>query len=119
MIGFSAGAMTSMEVLMTAPDRQAPDFMGYVYGPMSAVDVPDTAPPLFVALAADDPLFGQQGFGLVEAWRRAGAAVELHYYSAGGHGFAAHTRGATSDMWFSQFMDWLEAQGFLTVSSIE
>lgn len=112
-LGFSAGAMTSMEVLITAPAGQAPDFMGYIYGPMTAVDVPDPAPPLFVALAADDPLLRQQGFGLIEAWSNARAPVELHYYSAGGHGFAAHKRGATSDMWFGQFLDWLETQGLL------
>jgi acetyl esterase/lipase len=109
MLGFSAGAMT----MMAAKDDAKPAFMANIYGPMTQVNPPSDPPPLFVALAADDPLFAEQGFGLVEGWQRAGGAVELHYYDGGQHGFGSHKKGTTSDLWFDQFMTWMAARGML------
>ena len=117
MLGFSAGAMTSLGVV-TAEDTTAPrpDFIGYIYGAMLAVDLPADPPPMFNALAADDPLFKDQGFGLVEAWRDTGAPVEFHYYQSGGHGFGSYKRGVTADAWFDQFVDWMDAQRLLSMA---
>lgn len=113
MIGFSAGAMTTMATtLADAPDAR-PDFIAPIYGFMTPVTPPRNPQPMFAALASDDPLFNKQGFGLVESWQKAGGAVELHYYSGGGHGFGSHTKGTTSDLWFGQFMAWMEAKGLL------
>lgn len=112
MVGFSAGAMTTLGVSTTEAGPK-PDFIGYIYGPMVAVDLPNNVPPMFNAIAADDPLFQGQGFGLVEAWQTTGAPVELHYYQNGGHGFGSYKRGATADRWFDQFMAWMETRGLL------
>ncbi|MEO0448937.1 MAG: alpha/beta hydrolase [Pseudomonadota bacterium] len=114
-LGFSAGAITALA--MTGSDADGapkPDFMGYIYGPMTSVDVPRDAPPMFAALAADDALFAGQGFGLVDAWRTAGIPVELHYYQSGGHGFGSYKRGVPADDWFDQFTRWMAAQNLLT-----
>lgn len=113
MLGFSAGAVTTLSMVLAGEDTPTPDFIGYIYGPMNTVDVPDNAPPMFAALAADDPLFGNQGFGIIEAWQSAGVPVELHYYDEGGHGFGAYKRGVTADGWFDQFIRWMAAQGLL------
>lgn len=113
MLGFSAGAMTTMGVTLAEGDAPRPDFIGYIYGSMTPVDAPESAPPMFAALAADDGLFGAQGFGVVEAWRKAGAPVELHFYETGGHGFGSYKRGVTADGWFDQFMQWMKARGVL------
>lgn len=113
MLGFSAGAMTTLGVTLDESDAPHPDFIGYIYGPMTSVEVPEDAPPMFAALAADDPLFGAQGFGVIDAWREAGAPVELHYYEKGGHGFGAFKRGVTADAWFDQFVLWMETRGLL------
>jgi acetyl esterase/lipase len=113
MLGFSAGAMTTMlTTLADAPDAR-PDFIAPIYGEMLAVTPPRQPQPMFAALAADDTLFNGQGFGLVQSWQKAGGSVELHYYSGGGHGFGSHRRGTTSDLWFGQFMAWMEAKGLL------
>ena len=70
-VGFSAGARLVLD-LATHDDRDVrPAFAGAIYGPGRAWTVPDDAPPLFVAAAADDPLFD----GSVQAhaaWRAAG-----------------------------------------------
>ena len=112
MVGFSAGAGTTMATALTAPDTH-PAFIAPIYGAMNAVQVPANAPPMFVALAADDPLFGGRGFGLVQSWQAAGRPVELHYYQNGGHGFGLGNPNKTSNIWFESFMHWLDVNGFL------
>lgn len=110
LLGFSAGAMTTLAMTQAnAPDAR-PDFVGLIYGPTRAGPVPKNAPPLFAALAADDRFFGKDDFGLIEGWRKSGASVELHLYSAGGHGFASTPNRTTSDDWFNQYALWLKAQ---------
>ena len=110
MLGFSAGAITTLNVVLDEASL-APAFAGLVYGRTPAVDPPDDAPPLFVAVAADDPLFGPGSWGLMESWRAAGHPVEFHFYDSGGHAFGMKPQGAPSDLWFASFLLWLEARG--------
>lgn len=112
MIGFSAGAMLTMATT-TAGGSAQPAFIGNIYGPLSPVTVPAAAPPLFVALAADDPFFGNAGFGLIDSWRTAKRPVEFHLYEQGGHGFGMYPKTTTSTGWFDAFSRWLEMHGFL------
>ena len=113
MIGFSAGAMTSMQAMLHAPKGEMPAFMGYIYGPMIRIEVPANAPPMFAALAIDDGLFGKQGFGVVDAWHAAGRPVELHAYERGDHGFGMGRPGTTTTLLMDEFYAWLRARGVL------
>ncbi|MGH1560758.1 TonB-dependent receptor domain-containing protein [Caulobacter segnis] len=108
-LGFSAGAMTVLGALQANTPDARPDFAGMIYGPTQSSAVPPNAPPLFAALAADDRFFRSQDFSLIQNWRASGASVELHLYSAGGHGFASQPHGTTSDAWFDQYALWLKA----------
>jgi acetyl esterase/lipase len=113
MLGFSAGAMTTMATtLADAPDAR-PDFIAPIYGMMLPVAPPPHPQPMFAALASDDPLFNKQGFGLIESWQKAGGSVEFHYFSGGSHGFGSQKKGTTSDLWFDEFMAWMKVQGLL------
>ncbi|MDH5834331.1 alpha/beta hydrolase [Luteimonas kalidii] len=112
MIGFSAGAMLTMVTALSGEDAK-PAFIGNVYGPISALEVPADAPPLFVALAADDGLFSNAGFGLIESWQKAGRPVEFHYYERGGHGFGMYSKDTTSTGWFDAWVRWLKMHGYL------
>ena len=112
MVGFSAGAMLTMTTTLYDKDAK-PAFIGDIYGPMTAVTVPADAPPLFVALAADDPIFGNSGFGVVDSWRAAKRPVELHLFEQGGHGFGMYQKDTTSTGWFEEFTRWLDMHGFL------
>ncbi len=112
MIGFSAGAALTMATTLNNHDAN-PAFIGNIYGPLSAVDVPPDAPPLFAAVAADDPIFGLSNFGLIEAWRKANRHVEFHYYEQGGHGFGMYPKETTSTGWFDAFVTWLGMHGYL------
>jgi acetyl esterase/lipase len=113
MIGFSAGAMTTLEVILGPDAASRPDFAAMIYGPMSARPVPKDAPPLFLALAADDPLFSNGDFGLVSAWKKAGKPVELHFFEQGGHGFGMSRKGLSSDLWPEQFLAWMRVRGMV------
>ena len=113
MIGFSAGAMTTFDVAVTASSARRPAFIGYIYGPMIARTVPADAPAMFAAISLDDRLFGRQGFGLVENWQKAGRPVELHAYEKGGHGFGLGRSGTTSTLLMDQFFAWVKSGGWL------
>jgi acetyl esterase/lipase len=110
MIGFSAGAMLTMATTLTAPDAR-PAFIGNIYGPLGPLTVPADAPPMFVALAADDPLFGNGGFDLIQNWRAAHRPVEFHLYEQGGHGFGMYPKETTSTGWFDAFVRWMGMHG--------
>jgi acetyl esterase/lipase len=63
---------------------------------------------MFVALALDDIFFGDQEFGLVESWRKAGRPVELHAYERGEHAFGTGVAGTTTVMLLDQLRAWME-----------
>ncbi|MBS1702957.1 MAG: alpha/beta hydrolase [Armatimonadetes bacterium] len=112
MIGFSAGAMLTMSTALYG-NNVNPAFLGDIYGPLAAVKVPANAPPLFIALASDDPLMGNGGFGLIESWKAAKRPVEFHLYEQGGHGFGMYNKETTSTGWFEAFASWLRMHGFI------
>ena len=112
MMGFSAGAGTTMAATLQSTENK-PAFIAPIYGSLRTVEVPADAPPMFVALASDDPLFGNNEYGLITAWKKAGRPVEFHLYQNGGHGFGLGNTGKTSTGWFPQFMIWLESNGML------
>ena len=112
MVGFSAGAMLTLATALVG-ETAKPAFIGDIYGPLAALTVPADAPPLFIALAADDPFFANSGFGLIESWRAAKKPVEFHFYEQGGHGFGMYPKETTSTGWFNAFVSWLTMHGML------
>ncbi|HVI99335.1 MAG TPA: alpha/beta hydrolase [Sphingomonas sp.] len=112
MVGFSAGAMLTMATTLVGEDAK-PAFIGDIYGPLASVTVPADAPPLFVALAADDPFFANGGFGLIDSWKAAKRPVEFHLYEQGGHGFGMYQKATTSTGWFDAFVRWLDMHDML------
>ena len=112
MVGFSAGAMLTLSTALYGQDAK-PAFIGDIYGPLAAVTVPADAPPLFIALAADDPFFANSGYGLIDSWKAAKRPVEFHLFEQGGHGFGMYQKETTSTGWFDEFARWLGMHGYL------
>jgi len=114
-MGFSAGGTVSGSVAQTYSQDSKPNFVAPIYAYCSAMlgdSVPDDAPPMFQALASDDPIAnGNPDF--YEKWRDAGKSVELHCFYSGGHGFGMRKPGNPSDKWADLFYYWLVNQGFL------
>jgi acetyl esterase/lipase len=119
MIGFSAGAMTSLNTVMKAKPGTGPDFFGYIYGPQATVRVPKDAPPMFSAIAFDDPLFPTMGFPIAAAWHKAKRPVEVHAYERGGHGFNLGVQGTTTTLMLDQFVAWMDMHGYLKAKAGE
>jgi acetyl esterase/lipase len=113
MIGFSAGAMTTMNVATAYDAASRPDFIGVIYGAAPERPVPADAPPAFIALAADDGLLGHASIPIFEDWRAAGKPVELHVYAGGDHGFGMRRTGTSADNWIEHFTQWLRASGLV------
>jgi acetyl esterase/lipase len=115
MIGFSAGGTVTGSVAQTYDAESRPDFVApiYAYCPAMLGDkVPADAPPMFLALATDDPI-AYANTRLYEKWRDAAKPVEMHIYSKGGHGFGIQKRGLPTDDWTLRFEEWMSVQGFM------
>lgn len=113
-MGFSAGGFLNRSVVEKGgADR--PDFAAPIYPNMGPMTVPADAPPMFVAIAADDFLLARQrGLPLIENYRSAGKSIEFHLFSAGGHGFGAGPAGSPEEGWLELLYRWMRTQGFLT-----
>jgi acetyl esterase/lipase len=115
-IGFSAGAMATVEVALAKDPAVRPDFAAPMYGAALTAEEPGkAAPPLFIAAAQDDPqLPATNSADIFARWTKAGRPAELHIYEQGGHGFGFRRHGTTSDTWPAAFEAWLRTHGLLT-----
>jgi acetyl esterase/lipase len=109
--GFSAGAIVTSAVVLQSDAR--PNFAAPIYGgPFNEVPpIPQGLPPIFLAVAQDDPGAGPLVTRFYDALKAAGYRPELHLFTSGGHGFGMRKQGKTSDHWIDEFYYWLEAQG--------
>lgn len=104
-VGFSAGA----RVAVAAALEGGLAFAAGIYGAASGAEVapPSDAPPLFLAVAADDPVVrADDCIRLYNAWPNA----ELHVFARGGHGFGMRRQGLPSDAWLELFGAWLDSE---------
>lgn len=114
MMGFSAGAMTTLGVVLDAEPASRPDFAASIYGVSEDAPPPKDAPPLFIAAAQDDTTVPvERSLMMFQKWRDSNLPAELHVYTHGGHGFAMRRHDATADAWPSAFEVWLKAQGWI------
>ena len=113
-LGFSAGGMVTMGVVMHSDSESRPNFAAPIYGGSTGgAAVPKEAPPLFILCADDDELMAVGSANLYTAWKASKKSAELHIYSKGGHGFGMNRRGLPVDNWIERFGDWLGTQGLL------
>jgi dienelactone hydrolase len=111
MIGFSAGGVVTSEALF-GPAATRPDFAAIIYGVGEIKAVPNPAPPLFLAVAADDALAVDPTVELFTAYHRGTGPVELHVFQQGAHGFV--NRGGGADHFMDRLAEWLQANKLLT-----
>ncbi len=112
MIGFSAGG-GPIRGAMAAEASCRPDFVALIYATgssPSAVSVPEAAPPLFIAVAADDRAW-ESSLSTFSAWRTANVPVELHIFQMGAHGFV--NKGGGADHFMDRVTQWIQGNGWL------
>ena len=124
LLGFSAGGQVAAVAATKAPPEK-PDCVLLVYpwrivgdkneGLRPDLVIDGSAPPMFIAQAANDPGSVPQGsLNLFAALLAAKVPAELHIYEAGGHGFGMQRRDnapGTSD-WPNRAVDWLRTRGW-------
>ena len=113
-MGFSAGGGVAVGTSLLDDPAGYPDFVVSLYGPsMVDVHVPDNAPPLFIAVAANHRPVSMGCVALYSVWNAAGKSVELHVYSQGGRPFGITKNGFPSDTWPDRFLEWIKGEGLL------
>jgi dienelactone hydrolase len=115
MMGFSAGAMTTMGAVLESDVASRPDFAAPIYGAMPVDSKPaKDGPPVFIAVAADDhTVAAAKSIAIFQAWQGAGRPAELHVYETGGHGFGLGKPGTASAHWTAAFESWLKGRGLI------
>jgi len=115
-LGFSAGGWVAAAAALEHDAASRPDFAVPVYPAVPPEAKAPAAPmPLMLIHASDDKTVSalDNSVRMYGLWKRAGAAVEMHVYAAGGHGFGMQKKGTPSDRWTDRVREWLEAQGLL------
>jgi acetyl esterase/lipase len=117
-IGFSAGAHAVALASLDSNVAARPDYVAPIYGgpfggipPIPAADAADRLPPIFLAMAQDDTLVGNDVRAFYAELFAKGYRPEMHLYMSGGHGFGMNARRHTSDLFIDQFYAWMRAQG--------
>jgi len=112
-IGYSAGGAVVLSTVYGPADGR-PDFAAPIYAAgANSNPPPEGAPPLFIAVAADDQTVGYQGsIDLFGAWRKAGLPAELHVFQTGQHGFVK--KGGGADRYLDRVEEWLRLNGWLS-----
>ena len=115
-IGFSAGGYVTLATVMGPADGR-PNFAAPIYAPTGLelglpIVVPENAPPLFIATAADDQIIPWEcSMNLFTSWRNAGIPAELHIFQTGRHGFVA--KGGGADHFMGRLEEWMKVNGWL------
>jgi acetyl esterase/lipase len=120
LMGFSAGAMTTMRVVLNSSPEQRPNIAASIYGAKPADKAPPKdAPPVFIAAAQDDPQVPvHKSVEIFSAWNDAHVPTEMHLYQNGGHGFGMEKRNKASDTWPVAFEVWLRGNGWITTAAL-
>jgi len=129
-MGFSAGGELARMTLLSPPVAPAgdgdaidelssqPDFGILVFpGPLAADSeaITKDSPPLLLSAANDDECCAQPVVDIFDAYRAAGASVELHMYAAGGHAYnmGEATPYVSLRNWPERITDWMTDRGLL------
>ena len=107
LVGFSAGARTIIRLVENEPVAETLKSTALIYPPMLDAIGEGPRPAMFVAIAADDPLFTQRPLHLVAEWLKTTSEIEFHLYAHGEHGFGTRKKNVTAAGWFDQYVSWL------------
>ena len=117
-MGFSAGAILAMDVILDSPPADRPDFGASIYGAMGDEAPPRDGPPLFIAAAQDDDAIPvRESIKIFSRWTAAGLPAEMHIYERGGHGFGMLKHNLPVDDWPNAFEAWLTMHGWAAKAS--
>ena len=114
MVGFSAGALITMNQVLNHQPETRPDFAGVIYGGWyEQLEAPQDAMPLFFCSPVLDVFAAEESWWMYKAWRDAHVPVEIHDFSKAVHGYGAGKDGTAKDAWIELFCAFLKDCKFL------
>jgi acetyl esterase/lipase len=115
LMGFSAGGGVAVAAALAPKSDASPDFLVSLYGPsLVDVNVPEHAPPLFMAVGNAHFNVTNGMLALFAAWKAAGKPAELHVYDQVSAGFGMTKRNLPVDGWTDRLHEWLVARQITT-----
>ena len=116
MMGFSAGAITTLHQAAVHDSDSRPDFAGVIYGGWDndSFEAPEDAMPMFICGVVNDVFFTpEQSLWVYNSWHKAGVPIEYHYYFEAQHGFGIIPTGHSSDAWTDALFAFMRDVKFL------
>lgn len=112
-LGISAGGGVAVGTAMAEAGDAYPNFIISLFGPsLQDINVPEHAPPLFMAVTQDHWNVTNGLLALFVKWKEAGKPAELHVYDKLSGRIGMETTNTPVDSWRDRAMDWLKAHGF-------
>lgn len=112
-MGFSAGGVVTMNVLMIHDEESKPNFAAPIYGVVSNPGVPADKVPVFLCSPTFDltvPEYAEQFFNDL---KNAQVPAELHYIYEGTHGDGLQYNGKEWNEWMDMLYRFMKATKFL------
>ena len=94
------------------PIETRPNFAAIIYGVGEIKEMPQPAPPLFLAVAADDAMAVARSIELFTLYQKQKGQTELHVFQMGAHGFV--NKGGGADHYLDRLEEWLATNKLLT-----
>jgi acetyl esterase/lipase len=114
-MGFSAGGGVAIGTALASRSDASPDFLVSLYGPsLQDVNVPQHAPPLFIAVGNNHFNVTNGCLALFAQWKAAGKPAQIHIYDQVSAGFGMSQRGLPVDGWIERLHEWLVARKLTT-----
>lgn len=114
-MGFSAGAITTLHQIQEHSDLSRPDFAGVIYGGWDgSFKTPDDPMPVFMCSPTNDLFSVEESVSVFEAMRASGQPVEHHFFSKCVHGYGAAPTGTSVDCWPDLFAAFLKDCGIVS-----
>lgn len=134
-LGFSAGGHLSarlstnyskraydsiddLDQVACKPDFAVLVYPGYLISKEADAELPvdGQTPPMFLTMAADDPVDADNVLKFSLRLKQAKVPVELHLYPRGGHGYGLRRTEAACTQWPDRVAEWMHSQGWLKLN---
>lgn len=113
LIGFSAGAGLTCNVMYINDEESRPDFLGPIYGVFSEGELPAHPVPTFLAAPEFDISGPQAAIHLYEKFQQAKLPCELHFIYDAVHGEGLMYNGKEWNEWIDMMYQFMKAVKFI------
>lgn len=119
LMGFSAGARITWNVVYNHTLESRPDVIAPIYCSVNQKQLPADPVPFFAAAPQVDIYPDPTAYNLYKLWYDARIPAELHYFANTSHGFGLSWRKSATNIWIKMFYNFLINTGFINDSYLE